>query len=56
MTETIALAVIGLVTEIDRAATARDIRAVRRALLALSRLALDGLDEARLARERGEVS
>lgn len=56
MTETAALAVIGLVAEIDCAATARDIRALRRALLALTRIALDLLDDARLARAREGAS
>jgi hypothetical protein len=56
MTETTALAMIGLVAEIDRAATARDIRNVRHALVALSRIALAALDDARIARARAEAS
>jgi hypothetical protein len=56
MSESTALAIVGLVAEIDRAVTTRDVRAARRALLVLTRIALDALDDARIARARAEAS
>jgi hypothetical protein len=50
VSEAAARAVLGLAVELDRALTTRDVRAGRRALDELTRVALEQLDEARRRR------